>query len=1111
MPDSTTIPHSVDPDRAARIRRVVEDVLTQREKGDSILDDQIIASHPDLLPELARELGLLSILQKARIAAISRSGVMQIPPHGSSSPGLTSTGAGNIPLPPPPGGYSFVREIHRGGQGVVFEGIQNNTGRRVAIKVRRGGLFSGTRDIERFEREVDILAQLDHPCIVRIIDTGIRHGDPYFVMDYVDGDPLDGFLTQHALDTDALIALFARIVEAVNAAHLRGVMHRDLKPANILIESISGKPPEPRLLDFGLARITTEEVSSPHTITGQFVGSLPWASPEQTEGVQARIDLRTDVYSLGVILFFMLTGTMPYRTDGLLPEVISTIRNVAPVRPSALRKNLPADLDVITLRCLAKDPARRYQSASELLDDLRRFAARLPITARPPSVIYQLSLFARRNRAATLGIIAVIAAVAIGFTTTILQLRQTRVAEREAIIARNAAQESQRRAEIQAYETSMAAAEAAFSAGDTPLLLQRLTAAPANLRGWEWHHALRRAGEDVTLLEPDPEASACRCVVALPGKYIAAIWEKSTVRLWDSPANTIRWTINLKEDIRHIQGIAQAERLLVITTANAHILSTTDGSMVTSFPITHPGTVTSISHGSSIRTSEITSGALSEDGSRLILMQSQPNLQMFDVASRSIVYEVKCKSAPTCVAFAPDASTFAIIGYDTIEIRSSADGSLLKEWSKPAWDFSTPGHTAVYSPDGKLLATALTTFVIVFDTTTGAARYTWRVPFTMSDIAISPSGRQIAATSTYGTVITFDLNRSFIFQTYLGGPRYGSSVTFVDEGHIASSSFTSQQPRIWTLNSRRAVQVVDSTGFLKIGFDAQEHVIRVASNKDQIIRDLRTTQETRIPHAATIKRLRAYDRAGTHALTLDQANMPKFVKADDGTVLWGDTVAAEGILLAVTSDATADRMAMMDRTGRLNLRKMSDGSILHTENVQDGLAIAMNPAGTRLAWLTNDSIVSVLDTAPGGKVTVITTEIPAPWAIALSDDGSRVAAVGRGNIYIASLTDPADRQLITYGDAALSAVAFSPDGSRLAVGGDNKLVSIHDARTGREVLLLRDAGGPIHALAWSPTGRYLAAGAGAGGGYSQVFVWDGAPSPFPASAPTGPAYSPRVR
>lgn len=1107
MPDSTTIPVPADPDRAAKIRVVIETVLQQRAMGQTISDEHVLANHPDLLPELARELGLLSILQRAREAAISRSGVRQIPSPAQPTP--SSELRIEPPLPPPPGGYSFVREIHRGGQGVVFEGVQNNTGRRVAIKVRRGGLFSGTRDIERFEREVEILAQLDHPCIVRIIDTGIRHGDPYFVMDYVDGEPLDEFLSRHKLDPRQLVALFARIVEAVNAAHLQGVMHRDLKPANILIESVSGKAPEPRLLDFGLARLTTEDVSTSHTITGQFVGSLPWASPEQTEGVQSRIDLRTDVYSLGVILFYMLTGTMPYATDGMLPEIISTIRNVAPLRPSALRRGLPDDLDVITLRCLAKEPSRRYQSASELLDDLRRFNAQLPITARAPSVVYQLSLFARRNRAAAIGIIAVCLAIAVGFTTTLLQLRRTRIAERQAVQARKAAEESQHRAEVQAYETSMAAAEAAFSSGDAPLLLQRLAAAPAELRGWEWNHALRRAGEDVTLLEADPDTSPCRRIQVVPGRHAAAIWEKSSVRLWDLPSLSIRWTINLKEDLRDVRVVRGSDRILVITTSNGHILSTRDGSIIASIPVTHPGVVSSLSHGSSIRRSEITPGALSEDGKRLLLMQSQPNLQMFDVETKSLLFEVPCKAAPTCVAFSPDGRTFAIAGYDTIEIRSTTDGALLKSWAKSVWDFSTPAHLVTFSQDGKHLVAALTTMVVVFDAESGTARFNWRVPYTLVSIAVSPSGRQIAAVSTYGTIVTFDLNRSLIFQTYLGGPRYGSSIDFLDEQRLVSSAFTSAQPRIWNLKSRRAVRVVDSVGFLKVGFDAQERFVRVASNTDEVTHDLRSAEDKRTPLPPSVKRVRTYDRTGTHALTLDQANLPRFIRSDDKSVTWADAKPAEGILLGTCADASADRMAMMDRTGQLLLRKISDGSIIHTESVRDGIAIAINPSGSRLAWLTNDSKISVLDTASEGKTTVISTEIPAPWAIALSDDGTRVAAVGRGSIFIASLTDTTDRKLITYGDAALSAVAFSPDGTRLAVGGDNKIVSIHDAQTGREMLLLRDCGGPVHALAWSPTGRYLAGAAGAAGGYSQVFVWDGAPTPFPDSAPIGPPYKPR--
>jgi WD40 repeat protein len=1103
MPDSTTIPLPVDPDRAARIRSVVESVLQKRDQGQLVSDESVLAAHADLLPELARELGLLSILQRARDAAISRSGVRQIPSATSSD--IAPADRSNQPLPPAPGGYSFVREIHRGGQGVVFEGIQNNTGRRVAIKVRRGGLFSGTRDIERFEREVDILAQLDHPCIVRIIDTGIRHGDPYFVMDYVDGEPLDDFLSRHTLDPHALVALFARIVEAVNAAHLQGVMHRDLKPDNILIETVPGKPPEPRLLDFGLARLTTEDVSTPHTITGQFVGSLPWASPEQTEGVQSRIDLRTDIYSLGVILFFMLTGSMPYNTNGLLPEIISTIRNVAPMRPSALRKAIAADLDVITLRCLAKEPARRYQSSSELLDDLRRFAAQLPITARSPSIVYQLSLFARRNRAAALGLVAVAIALTVGFTTTVLQLRQTRIAERDAVLARNAAEEIQHRAEIQAYETSMAAAEAAFAAGDAPLLLQRLSSAPEHLRSWEWNHALRRAGEDVFLLEPDPDNTACRRVSAVPGKLFAAIWEKSTVRAWNDAGDRILWTINLQQDIREVQCARRAERILAITTTNAVILSSVDGSIITSIPITHPGIITSLSHGSSIRRSEISAGAMSDDGTRLIIMQTQPNLQMFDLATGTMLYEIACKTAPTCVVFSPDGSLLAIFGYDTIEIRSAADGSLINSWNKPPWDFSTPGHNAVFTDDGKQLVCALTQLIAIFDVPSGAVRYSLRVPFTCTDIAVAPSARQIAATTTSGTVITFDLSRPLVYQSFLGGPRYGSSLAYLDETRLLTSAFTSAQPRIWNTDQRRALHIIDSTGFLKIAFDPAEKSLRIGSTRDQIIRDLNTHTNAKTPLPPDVKRIRMYDRSGTLALTLDQNNIPRLINTTDGSVVWADTAAAEGILLGACSDPENNLLAQMDRTGALKLRHLRDGKIIRTENVIDGVAIAMNPRGTHLAWLTNDGLISVMNTAPNSTITTIPTTIPAPWSIAISDDGSQVAIVGRGSVFIASVSNPQNQQTIISGDSSLSAIAFSPDGSRLAIGGDNKIVNLLDAKTGAELLLLRDAGGPINALVWSNSGRYLAAAAGAGGGNAQVVIWDGAPTPFPDFIPTGPA------
>ena len=208
-------------------------------------------------------------------------------------------------------GYDILREIHRGGQGVVYQALQRATKRKVAIKVIHGGPFTGSSGKARFEREVQILGQLNHPHIVGIHDSGqTADGSFYYVMDYIAGKSLDEILKDDTkLQIDETLRLFIKICDAVNAAHLKGVIHRDLKPANIRINTNG----EPVVVDFGLAKIAVQEYTHPEhepalmTITGQFIGSLPWASPEQAEGTPGAIDVRTDVYSLGAVSYTHLT------------------------------------------------------------------------------------------------------------------------------------------------------------------------------------------------------------------------------------------------------------------------------------------------------------------------------------------------------------------------------------------------------------------------------------------------------------------------------------------------------------------------------------------------------------------------------------------------------------------------------------------------------------------------------------------------------------------------------------------------------------------------------------------------------------------------------------
>lgn len=313
-----------------------------------------------------------------------------------ASPGGTRR---RTPAPTPVSfsGYEILREIHRGAQGVVYLAIQKGTKRKVAIKVLREGPFADARSKARFDREVQVLGRLKHPNIVTIHDSGAEGGHVYYVMDYISGQPLDEHVAHTDRSIEGTLRLFGRICEAVGAAHLKGIVHRDLKPSNIRIDTEG----EPHVLDFGLAKValgdTTDETRPQlMTVTGQFVGSLPWASPEQAGASPQMIDVRSDVYSLGVILFQMLTAQFPYDVEGSMRDVLGNILEAEPAQPSAVRKQIDAEVDTIVLKCLQKEPARRYQSAGELARDIDRYLAGEPIEASRDSMSYLLRKRSRR-------------------------------------------------------------------------------------------------------------------------------------------------------------------------------------------------------------------------------------------------------------------------------------------------------------------------------------------------------------------------------------------------------------------------------------------------------------------------------------------------------------------------------------------------------------------------------------------------------------------------------------------------------------------------------------------------------------------------------------------
>jgi len=397
---------------------------------------------------------------------------------GSSIPAAT------IPLRI--GRYRIIRKVGEGGMGVVYEAEQDNPRRIVALKVISASLAT-TKMLRRFEHEAQILGKLQHPGIAQIFEAGTFEPtpgaapQPFFAMEFVRGVPVTQFARDHDLGTRERLELVARIADAVQHAHGKGVIHRDLKPGNILVEensestkhkAQSNPHPElstqhsalPKILDFGVARATDGDLAltTLRTDVGQLVGTLPYMSPEQAAGNPDDLDTRSDVYALGVIAYELLSGRLPYDlTRKLAAEAARIIRDEEPTRLSAINRTFRGDIETIIAKALEKDKARRYQSAVELGEDIRRYLRDEPVIARPPSARYQLRKFARRHKGLAAGAAAVVLVLIAGIIGTSIAWAKSQASEGRAIASQTRAENEKANAE-RATERAISAEQIAL-------------------------------------------------------------------------------------------------------------------------------------------------------------------------------------------------------------------------------------------------------------------------------------------------------------------------------------------------------------------------------------------------------------------------------------------------------------------------------------------------------------------------------------------------------------------------------------------------------------------------------------------------------------------------
>jgi WD40 repeat protein len=1092
--------HAESAAREGALNRVLADFLDALGRGDRVDLPAWQARYPSFASDLA---DLLAARQEVAET------LEETRPGGGAGIGVR----GSTTLLGTLGDYELLEELGEGGMGRVYKARQRSLGRLVALKVIRAGAPATEADRLRFRTEADAAARLDHPNIVPVYEIGEQDGHPYIAGRYVEGGPLSRHLDRFRDDPRAAASMLAALGRAVHHAHQRGVLHRDLKPGNVLLEWRAGYAgaPVPHVADFGLARLLDQD--SAVTRTGDLVGTPSYMAPEQASGGAAAITTASDVYGLGAILYALLTGRAPFAGPTVL-ETLARVKRREPDPPRRLNAKVDRDLETICLRCLAKDPRKRYASALGLAEDLENWLSHRPIAARRATAGERLAKWVRRHPAAAaftaLSIAVVLAALA-GSVWHGHVLGEA-LADSDRLRHEGLAREARLRDFL--YAADMRLAKEAWDSGDLSRLAelldrQRPADGEPDRRGFEWHWLKWCLGTRVGTLKAHDGGLLC-AAVSPDDRFLVTADRKGAVKVWD---------------------LATLQPVCIL-----------------------PG-----------HTDEVQRAVFSADGRTLATCSKDRTVQLWDVAtwSRAACLRDGHELTITSVAFSPDGKLLASAGRDhRIVLWDLPQGRLVRSWKAHVevvydvvftpdsralvslgkeggvaklWDLATgtvahfsgcrPDLVSVaLSPDGKMLAAGGYAHAVSLWSTVdpAAPRTDLPVSFSVRALTFSPSGSQLVATGGSGMFSVWDVGavsrdaRPVRTIRWDGGN--GRAIVFARRGELlVTASEEDGSVQLWDPSRLGGCGAIPSL---------PGKLLYVALSPDGRVASAHLTGELCLLDVATNRIERTIAAAGPNCVAFSPDGRTVATTSGAKSVSLWDVASARQVLVldhgaparAVAFSPTGELIATVGAKIRLwDLPSGTPHAICASQAGQshcaafaaDGRSLAVgsfdhvfavdlwDPSTSRRQGRLTDSASaaargrSTLAAQPNCEANLSVA------AVAFSPDHATLAAgCSDGVIRVWDIASGDLCQTFSGHVGVISRLAFTPDGRTLASLGEDNILNLWHMVTGQRLFALDSHAQELHGLAFSRDGQLLVAGARSPGkdGASSLLMWRADPA-----------------